>query len=135
MIERRTIEIMGLLGPRHVPALVRGDWAAHENVDVPGLYVLTILPLGFCLPPFWASFPTALKAVRAMKQIALLRNDWHRITQADLTLQLKAQIQSITARCGAIRGPHAIAQIADRSPLGLPMTSRPNGYRSPEIAA
>lgn len=134
MIERRSIEIRGLCGTRQVPvALVRGDWAVHENIDVPGLYVLTLLPLGFCLPPYWASFPSALKATRAMNAIVRLRNDWHRITQADLTVALKAKIQKIVKRCGAIEGPHAIAQAADTSALGKPMQQRPNGYRHPEL--
>jgi hypothetical protein len=125
---RARITIRGLAGDRQIAALRLGDWAVHRNVDKPEHYLLTLLPLGLCLPPNWCSFARLEDAARAAAAIARMRNSWAQIVQADLTLELAAKLREIAVACGAVRGPTALTIEADHSPLGLPLTVRPNGY-------
>jgi hypothetical protein len=130
MIAEAEIDIRpGPTGRRsRIGALVYGDWAAHRHVDDPELWVLTLLPLGLNLPPDWCSFRSSDSACAAMIEMAGLRNSWSIITQVDLTLSLKAQLQSIAANHGAIEGPLGIQALADRDRLGRLIAQRPNGY-------
>lgn len=129
MIEARTIEIRRGLGTKsHVEALCFGDWAAHRHLDVPSLYVLTLLPLGTNMPPDWCSFPTEQQAVDAMIEIARLKNSWAVVTQADMTKALEADLKRIAAKHGAVEGPLGIAVKADRCMFGKALDRRPNGY-------
>lgn len=132
MITRRTVQIKGLYGTTCVTADVVGDWACHENVDAPGQWVITLLPLGLNLGPRWATFLSRDRAIRAAQAIARMRNDWARITQADLTPELKTRIKRVVTRYGAVRGPNSIAQLADRNVFGAVVTRRLNNYAMPE---
>lgn len=130
MLEARTIQIAPGFGRpvNEIDAQCFGDFAVHQHIDVPGLYVITLLPLGLNLPPDWCSFRSEEPAVAAMIDMARLRNDWSVITQADLTLALKAKLQAIAAKHGAIEGPIGIAVKADHNRLGRKVETRPNGY-------
>lgn len=128
LIARRSITLRGLFGDREVKALCFGDWAVHASVDVPDRYVLTLLPIGLCLPPDWCWFAKPREALRAMLAIARLRNSWSRVRQEDLTLALAAQLRAICEACGSERGPSAMTIDADLKVTGLP-ASRLNGYR------
>lgn len=128
-----TYEVLGglLAGARilKVDGWRSRDWLAHPHVDVPGLWGLTLLPLGLRLPPDWASFSSAGNAVAAMREIELMRNDWHRIGQADLTKALKARLMMICSRHGAVPAPVSTVAKADHDVTGMPMQARPNGYQ------
>jgi hypothetical protein len=130
MIEARQIEIAAGFGRtvRCVEAKCVGDWAVHPHLDVPGLYVITLLPLGLSLPPDWCSFEIEDHAVQAMLAIARLRNSWSVVTQADLTPDLRDHLKAITARHGAVEGPLGVAVRADHNRFGRKVGTRPNGY-------
>lgn len=115
-------------GVTHVEAKCFGDWATHEHLDVPGLWVLTLLPLGMNLPPDWCSFPSEGHAIAAMTDVARLRNSWAVVTQADFTPELGKRLKEIAAKHGAVEGPLGIAVEADRNRLGRKIDVRPNGY-------
>lgn len=133
-IEIRTPTTVGRYGLREIPAMRLGDWAAHRSVDMPGQYVITLLPLGLVLPPDFATFLSIEAACRATASIARLRNDWHQIVQADLTPALRDRIKAICARCGAIDdAPVGIQAHADKSLFGRTMSARPNGYEQPAV--
>lgn len=123
------VTIRGLFGDQEIWAWRYGDWAAHSCIDDPGRFVLTLLPIGLCLPPDWCSFADIRRAVSAMIEIARLRNDWARILQIDFTPELKTRIEAIAKRHGATTGPVALAVDADHSQFGVPVSARPNGYR------
>lgn len=133
MIRRQNIELRGALAD---PVLAvtgwrLGDWAVHEAAGMPGRFTITLLPLGMCLPTDWATFERSGDALRAMIVIVRLRNDWHRIEQADLTVVLKARLQDICSRHRAMaRAPVGFAQVADHDFFGL-AADRLNGYASP----
>lgn len=129
MTELRTIQIaQGFGGKTEVEARCYGDWAAHRHLDVPALWVLTLLPLGLNLPPDWCSFPSEERAVDAMIEIAMLRNSWSVVTQSDFTRDLKEQLVAIAAKHGAVEGPLGMAAHADRNRFGRRLNERPNGY-------
>lgn len=130
MIAQRTIEIAQGFGRAvsRVEAQCFGEWAVHQHVDAPHLFVITLLPLGLNLPPDWCSFPSEQQAVAAMIDIARLRNSWAVVTQADFTAELKQQLLEIAKRHGAIEGPLGIAAKADHNRLGQRLSVRPNGY-------
>lgn len=130
--ERKIVELRGLFGIVKVEALVHGAFAAHRQIGLEHLWCVTLLPLGLSLPPVWASFETEAAAARAMRLIAGMRNDWHRVAQADLTKQLAARLKEICAACGARRGPITITQSADEGPLGTKCAARLNGHHAPD---
>jgi hypothetical protein len=130
--EKRMIHIRPGFGANthrtEIEAVCYGDWATHQHLDVPDLWVLTLLPLGLNLPPDWCSFPTETQATEAMVEIAMLRNSWSVVTQADFTRDLKVRLMAIAARHGAVEGPLGAAAQADTSRLGKKLDVRPNGY-------
>ena len=135
MITRQTIQILGLFGHRFIAAYRLGDWAAHENVDIPGQWVLTLLPLGLNLPTRWATFSTSGRAILAMREITRVRNDWSVITQADMTKELGRRLKHICIRCGSIsNAPNSLAHRVDTNRFGKPASKRQNGYRMPMTA-
>jgi hypothetical protein len=133
MLQVKTIEIRrGFTGSQsHVQAACFGDWAAHRHLDDPSIFVLTLMPLGLNMPPDWCSFRTELQAVSAMTEISRLKNSWAVVTQADLTKPLKAELQRIAKRHGAVEGPIGMAVKADRDRFGRQIDRRPNGYSAP----
>jgi hypothetical protein len=132
MFERREIELQPGFGRfdhiRKIDAIVYGDWAAHRHLDVPDLFVLTLLPVGRKMPPEWCSFRTEQQACDAMVEIARLKNSWSVVTQSDLTIELRDQMMAIAASHGAVEGPLAQGALLDHSRLGLHLKRRPNGY-------
>jgi hypothetical protein len=128
----RTIALRGLFGEREVEACCFGDWAVHASLDVPDRYVLTLLPIGLCLPPDWCWFARPRDALRAMVAIARLKNSWAIVQQVDLTVALGQRLRAICAACGSERGPTALTIDADLTVAGTP-APRQNGYR--EIGA
>lgn len=128
LCERRRITVRGLRGDSVVEAWCLGDWAAHRQIDEPDHWCLTLLPIGLSLPFVWASFPTLGRAVRAMRDIVRVRNDWHRVGQPDLTADLGGQIKAICARHGAVHGAVQAKWPADVNLLGLQSAQRLNGY-------
>lgn len=129
---REIVELRGGIASPVSPLKVEGwrfrDWAVHRQVEGGPFWNITLLPIGLRLNSTWASFTTRDAAVAAMVEIAGLRNSWHRVEQADLTRQLKAQLQRIVARHGAVKGPVGIVQRAGLNMLGLP-AGRLNHYR------
>ena len=119
LLTRQSIELRGVLSPViRVMAWRLGDWAVHEMPDMPGRWCLTLLPLGQCLPTDWASFAKRSQAVAAMVEIARLKNGWHRVTQDDLTKEMKARLQEICRRRGALKGPVGFCAPAGINALG-----------------
>lgn len=123
-LDRQTIELRG--GPQSPvrPVTVNAwrfkDWAVHAQVEgVDGLWNITLLPLGLRLPSAWASFRSLDAAIRAMIEIANMRNSWHRVEQSDFTRDLKSRVMMIVLRHGAIAGPVGFVQRADLNMLGL----------------
>lgn len=136
MIRKERIELRGAWAAPVLPMMGwrMGDWAVHEAAGMPGRWCLTLLPLGLCLPTDWATFERALRAIRAMRAIVLMRNDWHRIEQADLTLALKARLQDICRHYGALaQAPVGFSQVADQDFFGIG-AARLNGYVAPRQA-
>lgn len=134
MIRRERIELRaGWAVGSVLPAIGwrLGDWAAHASAGMPGRFSLTLLPLGLCLPTDWATFEREGDAILAMRAIVRMRNDWHRIVQADLTLALKSRLQAICRHSGALAvAPVGFAQVADQDFLGN-ASDRLNGYVAP----
>lgn len=128
---RSRVTVRGILGEHQVEAWRLGDWAAHGQIDTPGLYGLTLLPLGMSLPFCWASFTKLHHAIAAMREIARLKNSWSIVTQADFTFALRDRLTAICAHHGAIEGPTQMQWPADRDLLGLPLRDRANGYALP----
>lgn len=126
-VTRRTIAVRSLMGNRQVRAWCFGEWAVHANVDVPDRYVLTLMPLGLCMPPDWCWFGDVQAALRAAVAFQRLRNDWAVVTQSDLTLALKEQLRAIARRCGSGQGPSALTIDADLTVDGRE-APRLNGY-------
>jgi hypothetical protein len=129
--EKRAIQLQPGFGANvrtETEAACFGDWAAHQHLDVPDLWVLTLLPLGLNLPPDWCSFPSEAQAVDAMIEIARLRNSWSVVVQADFTRELKVQLMAIAEKHGAVEGPLGAAAQADTNRLGMKQRARPNGY-------
>jgi hypothetical protein len=128
--ELKTVAITQGFGRKvsHVEAHCFGDWAVHRHIDDPALWVITLLPLGMNLPPDWCSFLSEEQAVGAMVDIARLKNSWAVVTQADLSLAMKAQMQEIAAKHGAAEGPLGMAAKADHNRFGRRIDVRPNGY-------
>lgn len=124
------IKVEGLAGLADVKAWRHGDWAVHRQIAEPMLWCITFVPLGRTLPLVWASFDGCGRAVGAMVEIARLRNDWSRVTQADLTPVLGARLQEVCRRHGAVEGPVQVALDAD---VGLAGRAQPrlNGYALP----
>lgn len=122
------ITVRGFFGSASVPCRRIQDWAVHAQVGIPGLYAITLVPAGLCLPQLWASFDDHRKAIAAARAIARMRNDWHRIEQADLTPALGARLKAICARYGAVQGPNAFTAEIDRDKYGAPLEGRLNGY-------
>lgn len=122
------VTIRGLLAERQVPALRFGDWAAHRG-GAPGRYVITLLPLGLCLPPQWCWFPSLRQAVAAMLEIARMKNSWAFVTQEDLTVELGERMRAICLHHGSLPGPMGLTVDADTSVTGRRLSRRPNGYR------
>lgn len=118
--ERHSIEVWGIFDMlTKVDAWCMGGWAAHRQLADPDRWCLTLAHLGLSLPLVWASFTSAAEAVTAMRRIVTLRNDWHRVRQADLTKELAGRLKVICAEAGAVRGPIQLVQHADRSFLGV----------------
>lgn len=131
-VDIRTPTSVGEHGARRLEALRLGDWAVHRSIDCGDHFVITLLPLGLCLPPDFASFRTERAACAAVVEIVRIRNDWHRIEQADLTIALRDQITAICARHGALMdGPVGVQGHADRTLMGRSKSSRLNGYAQP----
>lgn len=131
---RTSIEVLGFNGaPRGVlsaPAWGHQDFAVHQHVNRPDLWVITIKPLGLCLPTTWCSFNRLRDAALAMIEIAALRNDWHIITQADLTPALGEKIKAIASRHHPDQsGFRSLTHEAGKSLTGRPL--RLNGYVNP----
>jgi hypothetical protein len=124
------IAVRGLTGMTDVYAWRLGDWAAHRQLDTPQLFGLTLLPIGLSLPFCWASFRTLVAAAAAMREVARLRNSWSIVTQADFTAALRAQLETICRRHGAIEGPIQMQWPADTPLYG---GARLNGYRDPRV--
>lgn len=131
-LARQTIELRGgplsPVAPLEVAAWRFKDWAVHAQVEGGDLWNITLLPLGLRLNSTWASFTTRDAAVRAMIEIANLRNGWHRVEQSDFTQDLKLRLMNITRRHGAVAGPVGIVQRADLNMLGL-KAGRLNRYQ------
>lgn len=105
------------------------DFAVHRCVDLPGVWQITMLPLGMCLAIDWCGFDRFEDAVAAMRDIAALRNDWHVIQQADLTKALEARLKAIAAKHHAPeRWEVGVCGFVDRDRTGRVVKQRPNGY-------
>lgn len=127
LYERRRITVRGMFSDSVVDAWCLGDWAAHWQIDEPDRWCLTLMPIGMSLPFVWASFPTFRRAVKAMRDIARMRNDWHLVRQADLTKELGDRLKAICLRHGAEHGAVQAQWPADRTLLGHPQPPI-NGY-------
>src|SRR6218665_2579169 len=126
-ISVRGLNTVGVHGWKTIPGVKYQDWAAHRSVDCPDLYFITLLPLGLCLPPDFASFHNLEQAITAMVDIAKLRNDWHIADQDVFTIQLRNRIKHICERHGSVKdAPVAIQVEADKTLTGRPMSVRPN---------
>lgn len=133
LIRRERIELRGAWAAPVLPSIGwrLGAWAVHAAPGMPGRFCLTLLPLGLCLPTDWATFEREGDAILAMRAIVRLRNDWHQVVQADLTLALKARLQAVCLHSRALaKAPVGFAQVADRDFVGLE-TDRLNGYVAP----
>lgn len=117
-----------------------GDFAVHRCLDLPGLWRITMLPLGLALAPDWCAFDRFEDAVAAMKSMQTCRNEgWGSITQADMTKPLERALKAIAAKHGAPTMRHAITPTgkawiggisgeAGRNKFGKVLSERPNGY-------
>lgn len=140
-LDRRTIDIVPFAATiDKVEAWCFGDFGVHRCLDLPGLWRITILPLGLSLAPDWCAFDRFADAVAAMKAMQACRNEgWHAIAQADLTKALESRLKAIALRHGAPPERHAITATgrawvlgitgeADRNRYGRVIRHRPNGY-------
>ena len=123
-----------------VDAWCFGDFAVHRCFDLPGLWRITMLPVGLSLAPDWCAFEDFDAAVAAMKDMQRCRNEgWGAIRQKDMTKDLESRMKAIALRHGApperqtrtatgIRYDIGSVARIDRNRLGRVMTERPNGY-------
>lgn len=131
LIEPATIELRGALAASpvlRVRGYRLGAWAAHDAPGLAGRWALSLLPLGTCLPTDWALFARLADALGALRAVACMRNDWHRVTQADFDARLKARLMDICRRHRAVpRGPVGFCAPADTDFYGR-RAGRLNGY-------
>lgn len=111
-----------------VKAMCFQEFAVHRSIDLPHLWVITLIPLGTVWPMDWCSFETERQAQNAAIEMARLRNDWPVITKESFTLELRDQLMKIAANHGAIKdGPTNIAAVPGTDRFGKPV-KRFNGY-------